>query len=80
MNVRVEEPALKRTLRREIRVLFCCDRYGVHVGFRESEKAEQLEMVVPVTPDVGREWTTTAHSVVKNGRSVSCRCGSIRRT
>jgi hypothetical protein len=30
--------------------------------------------------NVGREWTTTAHSVVKNGGSATCRCGSIRRT
>jgi|GEM_PF-3205601 len=30
--------------------------------------------------NVVREWTTTAHSVVKNGRSAARRCGSNRRT
>jgi len=30
--------------------------------------------------NVGREWTTTAHSVLKNGDHAGRRCGSIRRT
>jgi hypothetical protein len=36
------------------------------------------EMGLIALPNVGREWTTTAYSVVKYGKSVPRHCGSNR--
>ena len=56
MNIRVEEPALNRTLDQLIQVSIYCDSYGLHVCFQESEEEVRWATVVPVTPnfDLGR--------------------------